>query len=277
MPGLILVASFMKSGNTWMRALLLGLDDRGEAFQLNDLRNIGSAASRRLFDQMAGLDSRHLTLTEIANARPAMARMLAARAGSAIRLKVHDAYMPAFGAAAPPFPPDTVGAVLHLVRDPRDVAVSLAAHCGWSLEMTVERMSDPSFAIGAQWPHPTQVAQRLSDWSEHARSWLEAPFPVLTLRYEDMLTDTLGALTKAAWHIGLEASPDRLAEAVAMARFDRLQKQEDQAGFRERPEGMQRFFRRGVAGAWRDELPIALARAIEERHNGMMRHFGYLP
>ncbi|MGE4219961.1 MAG: hypothetical protein AB7G39_10975 [Alphaproteobacteria bacterium] len=124
MPGLILLASFMKSGNTWLRILLQALDSADGAVDINALRATVSATSRASFEQMAGIESRHLSAIEIAAVRPDVARMLARQAGRPTRLKVHEAYLPAFGAPTPAFPPETVQAVLHLVRDPRDVAVS---------------------------------------------------------------------------------------------------------------------------------------------------------
>jgi len=277
MPGLILLASFMKSGNTWLRILLQMLESADAAVDINALRSTTSATSRKLFEQMAGIESRHLTMAEVAAARPAVAHMLARQPGKAMRLKVHEAYLPAFGTSTPAFPPETVQAVLHLVRDPRDVAVSLAEHMGCSLETAVVRMGDPDFAVGARRWHPSELPQFFSDWSRHTLSWLEAPLPVLTLRYEDMLADPIAALAAAVRHIGITATQERLAAAVHAASFERLRAQEDKAGFHERPPHMHRFFRRGEAGGWRGELPSHLARAMEERHGAVMHRLGYLP
>jgi hypothetical protein len=63
---------------------------------------------------------------------------------------------------------------------------------------------------------------------------------------------------------------------VDAVRFDRLRAAEDQDGFVERQPGMDRFFRRGIAGGWRDSLsPEQIAR-IESDHGTMMRRLGYL-
>lgn len=276
MPGLILLASYMKSGNTWLRIMLQALDSAESAVDINALRGTVSATSRAVFEQMAGIESSHLTMAEVAAARPAVARMLFRQAGRPTRLKVHEAYLPAFGSSTPAFPPETVLAVLHLVRDPRDVAVSLANHLGCDLATAVDKMGDADFALAANRLHPSELPHQISDWSRHTLSWLEAPLPVLTLRYEDMLADPVASLAAAARHTGMETTPERLAAATAAASFQRLRAQEDESGFHERPDHMQRFFRRGVAGGWRDELPAPLVQAVEDRHGDMMRRFGYL-
>lgn len=267
----------MKSGNTWLRLLLQALESADAAVDINAMRNTVSATSRKLFEQMASIESRHLTMAEVATARPAIARMLARQTGKTKRLKVHEAYLPAFGAPTPAFPPETVQAVLHLVRDPRDVAVSLAEHMGCSLETAVVRMGDPEFAVGAKRSHPSELPQFISDWSRHTLSWLEAPLPVLTLRYEDMLADPIAALTTITNHLDIATTPERITTAVHAASFERLRAQEEKAGFHERPPHMHRFFRRGKAGGWQSELPSHLVRAMEERHGPVMHRLGYLP
>ena len=49
------------------------------------------------------------------------------------------------------------------------------------------------------------------------------------------------------------------------------------AGFRERPEDAERFFREGRAGQWKEVLTLAQVQRIVDAHGEQMQRFGYLP
>ncbi|MGB3743403.1 MAG: hypothetical protein WBD11_02525 [Xanthobacteraceae bacterium] len=60
-----------------------------------------------------------------------------------------------------------------------------------------------------------------------------------------------------------------------MSPWTKLKEQEEKAGFRERPEKAERFFRDGRAGQWKEVLTSAqIARIV---HKEQMERFGYLP
>ena len=71
-------------------------------------------------------------------------------------------------------------------------------------------------------------------------------------------------------------SGDRLAVALAQSRFDRLQAQEAATDFKERLMGAPRFFRRGQAESWREELTPAQIELIVADHGPVMARLGYL-
>ncbi|MDA0219395.1 MAG: sulfotransferase domain-containing protein, partial [Proteobacteria bacterium] len=95
-------------------------------------------------------------------------------------------------------------------------------------------------------------------------------------RYEDMLRDTRKTFAGVIGFLGLDVPPARLGAALRNSSFKTLAQQEKQRGFRERSGRTDRFFRKGVAGAWRADLEPSLARAIEQRHRVQMQRFGYL-
>ncbi len=270
MTGIWWLASYPKSGNTWVRAFLASLRRDGGAVDLNAL-DIPIAAARPWFDHVAGVPSSLLTDAEIEAVRPACYRVLAAEATEPLILKVHDAWQPAL------FPVDATAGVVCIVRDPRDVAVSFAHHLGKTIDEAIAAMADPANTIARTGPGlAAQLPQRLSSWSAHVESWLDGPgVPVHLLRYEHMAADPASRLGGVARFVGLEASAEAVAIAVAASRFDTLQAQEAGAGFIERPARMAQFFRRGVAGGWRDSLTPAQANRIVRDHGPMMARLGY--
>ena len=92
-----------------------------------------------------------------------------------------------------------------------------------------------------------------------------------------MKADPVGTLRGALAFAGRPATGEEMRRAVTFADFSQLQQQELDKGFREapRPKPGVRFFRRGEAGSWRDELVQAQAARIESEHAPMMLRLGY--
>jgi len=287
----IWLASYPKSGNTWFRMLVANLSATDKPVDINDLPDRGGISSARgAFDFFTLIDSGLLTFDEIDALRPRVYEALAR--GEAddeydmppetppVRFaKTHDAYARlATGEALMGGAAAAAGAIL-IVRDPRDVAPSLANHNRSSLDEAIAFMNSADAAVcgGANRQHP-QLRQRLLNWSEHAVSWLDqTDIPVHLIRYEELQEDTAHVFRRALAFAGHEATDEQIERAVSFARFDELKRQEEASGFREvpRPTTPVKFFRRGIAGAWRDELTSKQVQAIEAAHANVMRRLGY--
>ena len=122
------------------------------------------------------------------------------------------------------------------------------------------------------------VYEVYGSWSQHVLSWTRKPHPAIyVMRYEDMLAEpkkTFGALAR---HLLVTPTQEQLANAIDRSSFERLREQEEKAGFRERPEGAERFFRDGRAGQWKEVLTPAQIQRIVDAHGEQMQRFGYLP
>ena len=112
---------------------------------------------------------------------------------------------------------------------------------------------------------------------DRAASWLDqTDIPVHLVRYEDLQIDTVAMLRRALQFAGQAATDDEICRAVRFADFARLKQQEEEKGFREAPPQLgARFFRRGEAGGWRDELTPDQAARIVAAHGAVMRRLGY--
>ena len=166
-----------------------------------------------------------------------------------------------------------------IVRDPRDVAPSLANHKQSSIDEAIAFMAqqDAGFCVKPHRQH-SQLRQQLPGWSGHVASWLDQrDVPVLLVRYEDMKVDTAGTLARVLAFSGRTATEDEVRRAVAFADFAQLRQQEQDSGFREapRPWAGGSFFRRGETGVWRDELSLEQVARLESAHAPMMRRLGY--
>jgi hypothetical protein len=287
----IWLASYPKSGNTWFRMLVANLSAKaGKPVDINDLPERGGIASARApFDHLLLIDSGLLTHNEIDSLRPRVYDELAQDAEDdeyekpedipPVRfVKVHDAYT-----LTPKGEPLLAGrrgadAAILIVRDPRDVAPSLANHNNGSVDDAIAFMNDNNagFCVRMSRQH-SQLRQKLSSWSGHSASWLDqTDIAVHLIRYEDMRTDTIGTFRRALDFAGRPMSDEDIRRAADYADFAELRRQEQEKGFSERPHrpgGL--FFRRGQAGAWRDELTTEQIARIEATHAPMMRRLGY--
>ncbi len=278
------LASYPKSGNTWVRAILTALSSPPDAVRLEALDAGAQPYSVAASLAALAMDSRWFTVGENEQIRASLIGDAQDRAGDAlgedrarVRMrKTHEVFRTGDGAAEP-FPTDATRAAILIVRDPRDVACSHAAYFGTTIDAAIEALASESAGGGAS-PARAVTAQPWGSWSGHTRSWLsgQAPFPVHVVRYEDLQADAVGALSAVLAAVGLPTADDQLLQAVELAAFERLREQEAASGFRERGRSAQAFFRRGRAGGWREELTDAQARSIEEAHATVMHELGYL-
>jgi hypothetical protein len=271
------LASYPKSGNTWLRLFLESMASGGGGIDINTLAACGSHAALRCeFDYILDIESGDLTDEEIACARPRQYEIEAGQASAPMLRKVHDAWGMT-PAGEPLFPPEVTLGAVYLVRDPRDVAVSMAHHMNKPVDHAIARMGDPQAMMHTSKQHlPLQLPQGLSSWSGHVASWLDAPINRCLIRYEDMLAEPVASFGEIARFLLLDAAPGSIASAVDAVRFDRLRDAESRDGFVERQPGVDRFFRRGIAGGWRDSLSPEQISRIESDHGPMMRLLGYL-
>jgi len=284
MSGIFWLASYPKSGNTWLRLALQSLEaggapvrfdeDKDNWWERKDRGRVGGiVSSRPFFESHLNVESSDLTAEEIEELRPQAIIAWAEGENSPI-IKTHDAFLSSRG--TPLFPDGSTRGAVVIVRDPRDVAVSFADHSGLSIDAAIDKMADPGGMLaGGTKRLANQFSQRLPTWSGHLAGWLEAPVPKLMVRYEEMKTDMASVLAKVAAFVEIDAPAAAVARAVAATGFDKLQAEEDRIGFRERAPNCRQFFRRGVAGGWRDTLTAEQVGRIETDHGAMMRRLGY--
>ncbi|MFY8106728.1 MAG: sulfotransferase domain-containing protein [Elstera sp.] len=269
MSGIYWLASYPKSGNTWLRLLLRSYRSGGTAVDINDLAEDGWIInSRTQFDEQIGFAASDLTDAEILHWWPSALQKWAQSRTEPAYLKTH----------APGAPGDfTLGAV-YLVRDPRDVALSLARHINRSVDDAIDMMGTPDKLMNrSRYRLQPRLLESWGSWSQNIESWLAPmPFPIHVLSYEAMRADPVAALSGLLPVLGFPVDPAAVEAAVAATALDTLRAQEVARGFAE-AEGPNRFFGEGRVQGWRDRLTPAQISRIEADHGPMMRRLGYLP
>ena len=277
MSKIVWLASYPKSGNTWMRAFLNNyIRNPEKPVNINDLGLGGVACSRDTFEELAGVEASDLTPTQIDNSRPMVYRLLAQESRADLYVKVHDAYQ-ITASGEPMFPADATLGVIFIIRHPCDVAVSFAHFFSRSIDWIIAQMNDPeAYLTGKTERLQVPLNQKMFSWSGHAQSWLNSGLNVCATRYEDMLAQPQETFGRVVRFLGLTYDAARLQKALEFSSFEEMQAQEQRDNFFERPQSAPNFFRQGKAGKWRESLSEAQAAALVSVHVDVMRQFGYL-
>jgi hypothetical protein len=167
--------------------------------------------------------------------------------------------------------------VIYIVRDPRDVVLSEYRYVmkgrgipdGYAIELFVDR-----FLKGD--------VNEYSSWKESVGTWLAArgnSKGFLLLRYEDMVEHTVRELGKIAAFLNIDATPERLAQAVERSSADRMRSLEKAQGdVWVVTKGKRKdipFVGKAQSGVWRSALPEACVAQIENAWGRLMVTLGY--
>jgi hypothetical protein len=158
--------------------------------------------------------------------------------------------------------------VVYLIRDGRDAIISYFYYL-----RTIERVEiDP---LEAARSGKGLVPCR---WHEHVEAWLANPHgaEILTIRYEDLKTDTARELRRFCEFVGLDRSDANISSVAANVSLENMRKQESAFGWA-RPHWPrnQTFLRRGKVGSYRDEMSPAILEAFTASARPTLEKLGY--
>lgn len=234
-PNDVFLASHQRSGSTWLRFLLCEV----------------------LTNNSADFKSVRFTIPDIRHHRQGPNLL-----GSGRLIKTHEPYRRAYKKA------------VYIVRDPRDVAVSL--HDYDRPNQGLDRFVK-SFVLGKATGH--------GSWYRNVRSWLDSPLAsngnLLLIKYETMRADTEGSLATVLQFLGATVEPEAIRSAIANNNLQRMRAKEDRAratgvevsGEKIRSKG--RGVRNGSVGEWRTRLTDAQAKLIEDHAGELLTELGY--
>jgi hypothetical protein len=275
MGRIIWLASYPKSGNTWMRAFIHNLlRDPRDGYDINRLGEFSfSDSTLHFYKEHIGKPVPEWTNQDIMAVRWKVQRDIGKLSTDDVFVKTHNAHIEFDG--HPMINMDLSAGAIYIVRNPLDVLISLADHYACPIDEAVRIIGDNSSGT----PNGDQLVFEMHrTWSVHVFSWTKQPGPWLhVVRYEDMLRKPIVAFSRVARFLGLTPPRDRLERAIQASSFKSLRAQEDEKGFRERSYKAEKFFRVGKAGQWREVLSKAQIERVVEVHKEQMERFGYWP
>lgn len=271
---IIWLASYPKSGNTWTRLFLANyLANTQAPFPINQAHRFATGdAIVKMYARVAGRQIDPNDLALCLRLREGVLRGIVANNADVNFVKTHNARVAPDGVDL--IPDRFTRAAIYIIRNPLDMVLSYARHYGIDQADAVNKITHRD---NANLPTETTVAQYLSSWDSHVRTWMAyAPWKRLLVRYEDLLDDPETQFARMLDLIGLPVDAERLARAIRFSSFEELARQEDEQGFVERPEQSDRFFRKGRKDQWKTDLAPELAEMIRSRMGETMKRYGYL-
>lgn len=275
MGALIWLASYPKSGNTWMRSFLHNLfRNTPEPVDINEIADfcLGESAAQ-WYAHRADRPLKEMSPEEIAQLRPQVHRDFTMAFPDSVFVKTHN-YLGEW-CGVPLQTMEVTAGGIYVLRNPLDVVISVSHHFGETIDQAIEHLADDQYMVGDNETHVLEVHR---SWSTHVRSWTGQPSPqLLVVRYEDLLLKPRKYFKQVANFLGLKPSPERLERAIRHSSFKALKALEQRKGFRERPKNAESFFREGRAEQWRDILSPEQVRRIIADHHEQMTRFNYIP
>ena len=285
------VASYPRSGNTWMRAILSSLFfTKNGKFDLNLLNQIVNFDNPDKYEFVRSLNIKDFqALHELVVISKywieAQKRFKADKDFSFF--KTHSGNV-----ALNKFPYTNIENVLgliYIIRDPRDVVISYSKHLNKSIDETIKSITSKICITRAGLPKDRPYPVLLSSWDIHYKTWETLNVPKLVIKYETLLKETRKTLNQIVnfftknYSFNFYNIDERINNILDTTSFKQLQKNEKEQGFNEAPYYFhsnksisEYFFRKGTDKQWQNELTTSQLKKIENSFGLTMKKLGYL-
>jgi len=258
------IASYPKSGNTWLRSLLSAYySSENGVFNQAILKNIGQFPEKRHFTSF-DYNSKDVTDTT----RFWIKAQEKINEDKKLRFfKTHNI----FGAVNNhkfTNKKNSAGCI-YIVRDPRNVITSLKNHYEMSYEESLKWMTNSKkfiYDVENVKKDGYSDFQFISSWSTNYKSWkIQKEIPVKIIRYEDLLKETyvvfkeIIEFTNKILNIKKKIDRNKIKNSVRSTFFDKLKNEEKLNGFIEAVSSKKNkkkipFFYLGPDNDWRKIL-----------------------
>ena len=292
---IIWLASYPKSGNTWVRTIINEL-----LYTNNNLDNIFNNASKNIRQfpaysdfkdsfEFTSLDRNEIVKDKLINKTIKSWIILQNKINRDKKIKLFKTHnlLGKFKIENREYSftnlDNTIG-VIHIVRDPRSIISSLKNHFSLNSEEEAKEMIlDENTWSGLKYKN--SIPNYFSSWSNHFNSWKRFPKNNFLIRYEDILENPKNEIMRLALYLKkffqLEVDEKRIINIIEKTSFKNFRKNEDEGKFYENAMGIDRsktikFFFLGPENNWRKLLKQKTIIEIENKFGVEMKELKYI-
>ena len=280
---IIWLASYPKSGNTWIRSMVTSLlytEDGFFNFEL--IKNIPQFPDNKYFKEFTG---------DLANFNEVMKywRIAQDKINLDNEIKFFKTHHLNCKINEYSFTDKSnTLATIYIVRDPRSLVSSISNHFSKTINESKKFLLTPKF-IGGKESKDRQksnyIPTLLGTWSEHYKFWTMNNKNLLLIKYEDLINDTELQLEKIVKFlekfIPIKTNKEKNYNIIKSTSFDQLKNMEKKGLFKEGTVNKLSnekvdFFRLGPKNKWEDNLEKDIQKELEDAFEKEMIELGYL-
>ena len=282
---IIWLASYPKSGNTYVRAFLSAyyFSENGQ-FDFSQISNIDQFPHEKFFKQKVN------SISEASKQWVPIQSEI--NKDKKIRFFKTHSFLGNYQNNEFTSPETTLGAV-YIVRDPRNVLTSLKNHYSFDDDKALEMITDKSRSLMSNNGSHASL-NFISSWAENYLSWFkDNRFRRLFIKYEDLITNKyetfrdIIVFTNTLMNRVEGVNKSKLQKAIETTNFNVLKKKEinetfdgSQSSFKNwrkfHSENKNLFFNLGPENNWEKILKSKISNKIEINFEKEMKKLGYL-
>ncbi len=282
---IIWLASYPKSGNTWVRLFLESLLFNQQNLDINNLK-ITQFPQKYHFSGL--IDESHNLFNSLEGLKEISKNCINAQnkvnLDNKIKfLKTHSACWKAYNTQFTN-EENTLG-VIHIVRDPRNIITSILNHFSKeSYSDALEFMNNSAQQIWDESLKDEKILTIISSWANHYNSWKKFKKNNLLIYYEKMLNDPITEFNKISDFLNkignFNFEKNKILNAIEKCNFNNLQNIENEQGFKEAPldkNGLRKkFFHLGPKNDWKKILDNKTILKVEKIFESEMKELKYI-
>ena len=279
---IIWLASYPKSGNTWVRSMISALinSDNG-VFDFRQLKSIQQFPEKKFFKDF---------VKDFNNFNEIKQNWILAQEKINLRkeinlLKTHQGKY-TVGKHSFTNNENTLG-VIYIVRDPRNLVKSVSNHFTMGLEEACNFLISPEIiGNGKSWTERQDgMFNLLGKWNDHYRSWTRVKKNLLLIKYENLILNPKHELEKIIkflkQFLDFETNDKKNNKILETTSFKNLKRMEIEGLFKENVLNKDNkekvnFFHLGPNNKWQDILSEKIVNKIEENFYSEMKELNYI-
>ena len=278
---IVWLASYPKSGNTWVRIFISTLLYSSEKTKVDiNKQHLKQFPNRSNFKN---LTNNFLNLDELSKNYISAQDIINLEKGIKF-YKTHSANWKNFDKNYYFTNYENSLGVIHIVRDPRNVITSILDYYNKeNYQEALNFLIDRGKVVGGT-KHESGVPTILLSWADHYNSWKVFKKNYLLVKYENLLTDPVNEFLKITDFLGsivkFKFEEKEILELIENCKFEKFSNQEDNHGFIDNSSTnkslRKKFFKLGPNNNWEKLLNSQIRVKIEKTFENEMKELQYL-